>query len=127
MTNLSYGTHTVEFSDVPPWVTPSPITVWVTNNASYSVTGAYREVTGLYVDIEPAAAATNGAGWRLLGETNYVAGGSLRTLSAGSYTVEFSPLIGWLSPGSVSVKFGSTLVVTSSRWRIICFCGMRPV
>lgn len=37
------------------------------------------------------------------------------------------PQAAFLLPPIVSVKFGSTRVDSSSRWRIICRCGMRPL
>ena len=114
VTNLDYGPHTVEFLPVTPWVTPASKTLSITNDMVIAITGVYTEVTGLYVEIDPSEAVTNGAGWRLYGETNYLSSGLLRPLAVGSYTVEFRPLAGWLSPGnqSVDVQTGKTSFVS---------------
>ena len=115
ITNLNYGPHTVEFLAVPPWVTPLSQTVSVTNNAVFSITGVYTEVSGIYVSLGPNEAVTNGAAWRLVGETNYLPTDTFRTLAPGTYTLSFRPLSGWLTPGNmaVSVQTGQTESITA--------------
>ena len=115
ITNLDYGPHTVEFLSIPPWVTPLSQTVTVTNNAVFSITGIYTEVSGIYVSIGPDEAVTNGAAWRIVGETNYMPTETFRTLAPGSYTLQFRPLTGWLTPGNmvVGVQTGQTESITA--------------
>ncbi len=56
------------------------------------------------VTILPSEAAQAGAGWRLVGESVWRAGGDMETdLQAGAYTVEFKDVGGWRSPANLTV------------------------
>ena len=53
--------------------------------------------------IEPAEAVTDGARWSLDGGAPRVSGESITNLAAGSHTIQFSKLAGWLEPDDAQV------------------------
>ncbi|MGD9873205.1 MAG: LamG-like jellyroll fold domain-containing protein [Kiritimatiellia bacterium] len=110
---LDYGFHQVEFLYVPPWITPAPVTVIVSNNGIYEVQGTYQEVSGIYVEIHPPEAITAGALWTMNG-TDYDSG-TLIPLSEGDYGITFTQLDGWLSPPEqlVTVYSNETTVINA--------------
>ena len=93
---LDYGAHQIEFLNVPPWITPGPVMLVITNNGVFDVPGLYQEVSGIYVELHPDEAIALGARWTLNG-TEYESG-TLVPLAAGDYGVTFTQLDGWLSP-----------------------------
>ena len=111
--------HTILYksSEVIGWTAPDPETVVVSNGMMTVLNRSYvkQEATGLQVSLSPPAAVAAGAGWRLLGETNYLSSGAFRALNAGSYTMEFRPLTDWLAPGNltVAVRTGATAYATA--------------
>ncbi|MEI6516760.1 MAG: NHL repeat-containing protein, partial [bacterium] len=99
---LSLSPHVIQFSTLSRWITPANITVSPTNQVTLVVTGAYTQVTGLAVDISPAAAVATGAQWRVSGGS-WINSGVLVEVPAGTYTVQFKAIGGnWLPPGDVT-------------------------
>jgi hypothetical protein len=96
---LSLSSHVIEFSSLSRWITPASISFAPTNQVMIVVTGRYTQVTGLAVDIMPAAAVVTGAQWRVSGG-GWTDSGVLMPLVPGTYTVQFKSIGGnWLSPG----------------------------
>jgi len=102
VSNLPLGTYTVEFASLTRWITPDSITVDIEAPVAVTVTGVYNQVTGVSADIFPPAAITAGAQWQV-GSGAYLGGGAVTQVPAGTYTVNFKPLTGWLSPAARSV------------------------
>lgn len=109
--NLPLITHTVEFRSIPMWNTPASFSVTLTNQDVVMVTGSYIRITGLYVTIEPDTAIAGGALWNLNGGA-WTNSGVFRELPAGTYTVNFTPLEDWLSPGSITAVVSSQNLTT---------------
>ncbi|MBN2310464.1 MAG: hypothetical protein JXR94_15935, partial [Candidatus Hydrogenedentes bacterium] len=117
VTALTVGSHTVSYSDVGGWTTPSDDSVPVTSGATASTTGTYTGLTGsLTVTIEPAAARTAGAQWRVDGGSWQNSGDTVSGLTAGSHTVSYSTVTNWTTPSdeSVSVSGGSAASTTGT-------------
>jgi hypothetical protein len=103
VTGLLIGTHRVQYTDVPPWTTPTPQDYAMTNSALVVGTGFYVQVTGIMVDLVPPEAVAAGARWNINGG-QWNTSGALIPLSPGSYTVGFKTLGDtWATPESVSV------------------------
>ena len=105
-----------------------------------SVTGTLNETQAgsLQVLIEPEAARTAGAGWRLKPETTTRLSGAQKSgLSAGSYVLEFLTVAGFPTPTEQSVivtggqlatltfTYGQTLTALES-WRLTNFGTANP-
>ena len=76
----------------------------------------------LQVMIEPAAARTAGAGWRIRSQSPYQPGGSRENdLNPNTYTVEFSTVDGFLTPSrqSVAVRGGELTTIAFTYEKII--------
>ena len=102
VSNLPLGSYTVEFAPVGRWITPGTIPVVLASSQTLGVTGVYSQVTGISADIAPAAAISAGAQWRV-GSGDWTNAGAVVGVAAGTYTVSFKPLDGWLSPGDMAV------------------------
>ncbi len=109
--NLSLTTHSVEFRAIPMWNTPASVSLTLTNENVVSLTGAYLRVTGLYVEIDPAEAISEGAMWQLSGG-NWTNSGTFIELPAGTYEVAFTDLPDWLSPGSITATVSDQNLTT---------------
>ncbi|MEI7880640.1 MAG: LamG-like jellyroll fold domain-containing protein [bacterium] len=100
VSGLPLATHQIQFSDLARWITPGTISVTPTNQVIMVVTGRYSQITGLAADLLPAEAVATGAQWRISGG-GWTNSGTILSLPAGSYTVEFKPVNGgWLPPGN---------------------------
>ena len=115
---LTYGEHIVRFLDVPPWITPGQQTINVLSNHVFELTALYREVTGIYVEIEPIEAVNEGAQWRI-GSINWTNSGSLIQVDSGIYYVEFSDVPGWTTPIDImiTVTNGETTKVVGNYYK----------
>ena len=113
---LAVGTHTVSFNPVSGWVTPGPQTIWVSSNATTTVTGVYLAEGSLQVTIGPAAAVNAGAEWRVNGGA-YQTNGTIRLFPTGTnLTVSFKPISGWTTPANqtVAITNGQTSSLTAT-------------
>ncbi len=124
VTNLALTTHTIDYRSIPLWHTPTSTSISPTNQTTLILTGAYVQVSGLYVGIEPASAVNDGALWRL-GAGPWTNAGTFIELDPGTYTVSFSPVSGWLTPDSVSAVISPQTVTTvlGSYYRLDVFGG----
>jgi hypothetical protein len=101
VSNLSLGTHSIEFQAAVPYVSPANFTVTFSNAVPFVGTGLYTMVSGVFVTLQPPDAIASGALWRVAGGA-WTNSGSFVPLSAGTYTVDFKPVVGWAEPPSVS-------------------------
>ncbi len=115
VSDVSTGNHTVSFSTVSNWTTPSDQTVTVSDSATATATGTYTSTGGgsVKVNIEPAGARTAGAQWRVDGGAWQNSGATVGSLSAGSHTLSFKSITSWDKPAdrSVTVTEGGTSTV----------------
>jgi sugar lactone lactonase YvrE len=106
VSNLSYGVHTVQYSDVDGWQAPSAEQLSVTNRTLMSFARAYTRIpepTSIRVDIVPAEAVTEGAQWRI-GTGEWFDSGHVALVAQGSYTVSFSDVTDWYKPADMTVS-----------------------
>jgi hypothetical protein len=101
VTNLGYGEHSVEFSPMPPWISPSNQTIEVVQDGLIISTGLYTQVAGIQVDISPPQAIADGAQWRLT-SGSWQDSGTFLALTPGDYTIEFKEIGSLLRPGNIT-------------------------
>ncbi len=111
VSNLLTGSHAVSFNAISGWTSPAGITVQVTSNVTTTASGTYLQVPGaVQVIINPTAAASAGAEWRVNGGAWQTNGATVGlTLATTQATVSFNMIHGWSSPAS------QTLAVTAGQ------------
>ena len=115
VTNLSVGTHTVSFTTISGWTTPSNQTVSVSANSTATASGSYVQQFGsLQVTLSPAAAVTAGAQWQVDGGTPQSSGATVANLSVGAHTVSFTTISGWTTPANQTVSVSANSTATAS-------------
>ena len=99
VTEVPVGDHTVMFSTISGWTTPSNQTVSVLNNSRTTASGTYVVQTGaLEVTINPGSAINGGAKWQVDGGKWQNSGATVANLSLGKHTVSFNTISGWVTP-----------------------------
>ncbi|NCC53152.1 MAG: hypothetical protein EOM20_18325, partial [Spartobacteria bacterium] len=102
ISNVTPGTHRIQYTDVEGWLTPPEELLTVNPNETLYLVRTYREDQGtLAVNIYPAQAVALGAQWRLDGGA-WQNGGLSVPLTTGTYTVDFKPLDGWVHPSIIT-------------------------
>lgn len=104
----------VYFKDIPGWITPNSIKASIIGGETTVVPATYREILGsVQVTIEPSAAVTAGARWRLDDGVHLESGVALSDVATGNHTVEFFAAGGWNAAGArtVNVQRGFASVV----------------
>jgi hypothetical protein len=119
VTGLSAGSHTVSFSTIGGYTTPTTQTVSISANATAQATGTYVAVnqtgTGsLQVTIQPSGAASAGATWSVDGGTAQRGGNTVTGLSAGTHVLSFAVVAKWIKPISQKVTITANQTATSS-------------
>ncbi|MCP4643717.1 MAG: hypothetical protein GY851_24940, partial [bacterium] len=100
----SVGAHTVSYNSVAGWNTPSDESVTITNGQLTMATGTCVNLMGsLTVTLEPEAARTAGAQWRVGSGAWQSSGDTVTELSEGQHTVSFCTLDGWEAPTEETV------------------------
>ncbi|MGA2749790.1 MAG: leucine-rich repeat domain-containing protein [Verrucomicrobiota bacterium] len=101
---LSVGNHTVSFSTVSGWITPSNQTVSVSANSTATASGTYVPPIGsLQVTITPVGAIVAGAKWQVDGGAWQSSADTVSNLTLGSHTVAFASVTGWTAPSNQAV------------------------
>jgi len=107
VTEVSVGTHTVSFTDINGYTTPSSRSVSVQASQTAQTTGTYVPIspqTGrVQAFIEPSGAISAGAKWRLDGAGSHSSGYTVTSVSVGQHTVSFTAVAGWTTPPSETV------------------------
>jgi outer membrane biogenesis lipoprotein LolB len=117
VTNLSATNHTVSFSAIFGWTTPSNQTVSVKGNSTAKATGTYvAEPGSLTVNISPPAAVTNGAKWQVDGGKWQNSGATVTNLAPGihNHQLSFNTITGWITPSNQTVSISNNLTTTAS-------------
>ena len=113
--NLTLGSHTLSFSTVANWATPTNQAVAVNSNQTTTVTVNYGQLFGsLQVNISPAGAVSAGARWRVDGGAWQNSGTSVSGLTLGSHTVSFSIVSGWGVPVNQIVTVDANQTTTAT-------------
>jgi hypothetical protein len=121
VSNLVQGNYPIQFRNVPGYLAiPFSDPVGVTNGLMTQVTNQYYPTSNalgttntgaLTVNIGPSV--PSGAGWRLLGETDWRAPGSTATnLLPDTYAIEFEPVSGYSQPGDQATQVSATSTTT---------------
>ena len=110
VSSLSVGSHTVTFSSVNGYTTPTSQTVTVSADTLTPATGTYVAIpqTGsLQVTITPPGAVSVGAQWQVDGGSLQASGATVPSLSVGSHTIAFSTVSGYTTPASQTVTIAA--------------------
>jgi hypothetical protein len=115
--NLPVGNHTVSFTTISGWTTPTNQTVSVRFNSTATASGTYVRQTGsLTVTISPEAAISAGAKWRVDEGTLQTSGATVTNLWVENHTVSFNTISGWVTPSNqtISVNANSTAAASGT-------------
>lgn len=117
VSNLTVGTHTLEYKDVAGWTKPINQTVSIQNNLTTTESGAYIQQFGsLTVSISPENAIIAGAQWQIDGGNWNNSGATVPNLTVGTHTVSFKEVTGWTKPANqtVTIKNEENTVTTGT-------------
>ncbi len=95
---VTSGYHTVSFGDVPGYVTPQPIVVYVPVGGVGTVSGAYVKCSVLRIQTDPAVPTTIS-----LNGLPRNAWGLWVDLFPGTYVATFSPVEGYITPDPLTI------------------------
>jgi hypothetical protein len=121
-TNLSYGEHTVEYNEVQWWDEPANETIVIAESALLMLEREWTklpEPSTITAVLEPGGVVTAGAQWQVGG--NSYNSGEVVIVSAGTYTVGFDAVDGFLAPSDVSVSTDGASVVVTGRYHRVEF------
>ncbi|MFZ4776834.1 MAG: leucine-rich repeat domain-containing protein [Terrimicrobiaceae bacterium] len=103
ISGLYQGTHTVSFSTVDGWSTPTTVMVEVNDSQITTITGtSVARLGSLQVNITPQEALVAGAQWRVDGGA-WQQGTTISGVFQGNHTVSFNTVDGWTTPADVAV------------------------
>ena len=104
VSNLVAGAHTVSFTNLTGWTTPTNQTVTVNPNQNTVVTGIYAQQFGnLQVGLSPAGAVSAGAQWQIDAGGWLPSGTTLTNLTAGNHAIAYATIAGWTAPTNQTV------------------------
>ena len=102
VSGLTVGSHTVSFSTVSGWTTPTNQTISISAGQTNSISAAYVAIPqtgGLKVTLNAA-----GAQWAVDSGTMQNSGAIVSGLTIGSHMVTFSAVSGWTTPASQTIS-----------------------
>ena len=106
--DIPVGNYSVEFSDVVGRVKPAVQSVSIVSGQICQASGTYTGTGALHVIILPSEAITAGAKWKRIGTEKWFESDETENeLPAGSYSVEFADVTGWIKPAIRSVSITS--------------------
>ena len=114
VSNLLVGAHTVSFSTINGWATPTNQSVVISSNQTSTVSANYSAAGSLQVTISPAGAVSAGAMWQVDGGAFQNSGSTLSNLSVGSHTLAFKPITDWSTPASQAVTITASQTTTAT-------------
>ena len=92
------GSNTIVFSTIDGWVNPATLTLMLTNNMAYQTNVYYTQGAALSISLDPVAAVTAGAQWRVNNGDWQASGAVVSNLSVGSFLVEYQTVEAWEAP-----------------------------
>ncbi len=105
------GTYGITFTDIVGWLSPPPMEVTVSGNATVVKNGltlytAMKEGTGaIRVLLQPDTVTPADSKWRRVGTPSWMNAGTAENhVPAGWYDVEFAPVQGWKTPEPRTVR-----------------------
>ncbi|MHC4462184.1 MAG: hypothetical protein ACYS30_12260, partial [Planctomycetota bacterium] len=115
--DLSVGSHTVEYNAVSGWNKPADEVVQINDGQTTNTSGTYILQTGsLQVTISPPEAVAAGAQWRVDNNPWRNSGYTESGLPVGSHTVEYNTVSGWNKPADevVQINDGQTTITSGT-------------
>lgn len=113
VTNLSVGDHTVSYKPLSGWITPAAQVVSITDQTTTNIVATYTNSTGqvgaLSVTINPSAAVSAGAQWKVDNGTFQNSGAVVANLGASNHVVSFKATAGWITPSNEIVAVSADL------------------
>ena len=107
VSNLTVGTHTVNFKAITGWTAPADQVVSITSGQTTTATGKYAQHRSLTVNINPTAAITAGAQWRVDAGAWQNSGATVSNLTVGTHIVDYKAITGWTAPADQTVTIVS--------------------
>ncbi len=108
VTNLVAGNHTVTFTNIVGWTTPTNQVVTVSLGQTTAITGVYLQQFGsVQVVLSPIGAVGAGAQWQLDNGAFQNSGATLTNLAAGNHAISFANVAGWTSPTNQTIAIVS--------------------
>lgn len=111
LTDLTLGTHTVDYSAVAGYLTPTSETVTLASGSNPPLARTYAVAPG---SVTVSLAPTSGQ-WRVDGGAWNASGVTVSNLAAGSHTLEYAPLSQYDSPSTETLTLGGGEALTLSR------------
>ncbi len=113
--NLTVGGHDIEFKAISGWSEPPVTNLIVSAGATNTYIATYTPVTGaIQIFIEPNAAVTNGAIWRLDGGSARTNSETVIGLALGAHTVSFQDALPWTGPPDLIITLTDSSLVTAT-------------
>ncbi|MBN1817093.1 MAG: lamin tail domain-containing protein, partial [Sedimentisphaerales bacterium] len=114
LTDIPAGDYTIRYNAVPDWTSPANESITITDGANLSASGTYLRKTGsVTVTLNPESIRAQ-ARWSLDGSTWHESGYSLGPIPTGAYTVQYSSVSGWTTPGSQPITVSENQTTTVS-------------
>lgn len=114
LANVNLGAHTVLFSSVTGWISPTNQPVIVGSNETTRITGVYQQPGGLQVTLSPAGAIVAGAAWQIDGGSWLSGGTTVSNLAPGTHSLAFKPATGWVAPANQSLAIPSGQITVTN-------------
>ena len=115
ISGIEVGSHTLSFSDVSGWTTPTNQAISIQTNETTTVIANYSQEGSLQVTISPSGADLAGAQWQVDGGEWYDSGSNVY-LVPGQHSLAFSTVPGWSPPANetVTVQAGATSSINAT-------------
>lgn len=124
--NLILGNHTVDYQNLPGWISPPSDTIVTVNGQSLQLTRNYMPQPGsLTITLLPVQAAVAGAQWRVDGGPWQNSGATVFSLSAGAHSVDYRSVAGWVGPPSETIAIANAQNTQLSRTFVPPNCALQ--
>jgi len=114
VSHLAYGRHLLEFKTINNWITPGSFYTSIQSQGVVQLIEHYYQPGSLQVIIEPAAAVSAGARWRVDSGPLQNSGATVSILNPGQYQVKFSSLANWRAPSDTNITFNRGQRITQT-------------
>lgn len=110
--DIAPGAHRLEFLPVNEWIPPAEELLNIGEGDTLYYVRSYQPDEGmLTVNIEPNAAISAGAQWRI-DEGAWQSSGLTVPLPSGTYSIDFKSITGWVKPSAINAIITNDIVTT---------------
>src|SRR6185436_15659112 len=109
-TNLSLGSHTINYSPVSGYTAPTAESVTLASGQLLILDRSYVQLAQVTVTLAPSSAQ-----WRVDGGAWLSSGATAANLTPGAHSIAYSPIINWASPADETVTLSSGQTLSLSR------------